>query len=298
MEDYNILIQLTKEKFQAFDKKGQPYCFSIVAEYDDPSKEPFKVARALTGIPEFTRKINVAIIQLRANRVKIIIYRSVKENAGQVEDEFYLTIPSANEKQKEDKNDVLTQISELLSSRSSLAGIVEEKTNQLSEMQNRHDRDLVAIAHKIELDRKEEINAKQKIRIEELESDYKEAAESLSKFQEIYDDEQEMQSWGKKLGGVLKGVVAVVPGVIKWAESKPMLAGLPQAILSGDPSAGTMAHPEAQPVDFNSPQFAKMQHILQFVQGLTDEESDNLMQIVERIEADKSTMLTILQLIR
>jgi hypothetical protein len=301
MEDYNILIQLTKEKFQALDKKGQPYCFSIIAEYDDPAKEPFKVAKALTGIPEFTRKINVAISQLKANRVKVTIYKSVKENAGHIEDEFYLSLPDAgSETTRRNENDVLTQISDMLNRQTTLAGVVEEKTTQLAEMQNKYERDLVGISHKIELDRRDEQIAKYKIEIEELRAENKDVTESLSKFQKIYDDEQEMQSWGKKIGGVLKGVVAVVPGVVKWAESKPMLAGLPQAIMSGGGEMLTdqSGQGDAQPVDYNSPQFQKMQRVLQFVQGLTEDETNLFVEIVEKIESDKSNLLTVLQLLR
>ncbi len=309
MEDYNLLIQLTKDRFKAFDKKGFPYCFSITAEYDDQTKQPFTVAKAHTGIAEFTDKIKIAVNQLKANRIKIVTYKGNKENANQIDDTTYLVLPEpATEKLK--GSDILDRIEEMLTRQTTLAGIVEEKTAQFSDEKNKHDRDLISLRHQIEIDRKndqiEKLKSDHEDQIkkltsdfDELQLDYKEASESLAKFQEIYDDEQQMQSWGKKIGGVLKGVVAVVPGVVKWAESKPMLAGLPQAIMSGGELQGDMASaPETPTVDFSSPQFQKMQRILQFVQTLTDEETKMFIQIIEKIEADKSTLLTLIELVK
>ena len=309
MEDYNLLIQLTKDRFKAFDKKGFPYCFTITAEYDDQTKQPFTVAKAHTGIAEFTDKIKIAVNQLKANRVKIVTYKGNKENANQIDDTTYLVLPEpAADKLK--GSDILDRIEEMLTRQTTLAGIVEEKTAQFSDEKNKHDRDLISLRHQIEIDRKNDQIDKlksdhedqlNKLRsdFDELSSDYKEASESLAKFQEIYDDEQQMQSWGKKIGGVLKGVVAVVPGVVKWAESKPMLAGLPQAIMSGGELPGDVASaPETPTVDFGSPQFQKMQRILQFVQTLSDEETIMFIRIIEKIEADKSTLLTLIELVK
>ena len=300
MEDNNILIQLTKDKLAAFAKKAVPMCFSITAEYDDLGKQPYKVAKALVGPAEFISKINVAINQLKPNRIKIVIYKGETENENKIEDTTILQLPEngSDKGSLPASNDILSQISQMLSRQNSLAGIVEEKTTQLSDLQFKYERDLGAIAHKIELDRKDEQIREMKSELEDLKKEYSDAMESLEKFQKVYDDEKQMENWGNKLGGILKGVVAVVPGVVKWAESKPMLAGLPQAILSGGEAPEDQgSQPDGQPVDYNSPAFQKIQKVLQFVQGLTDDEANMFMSLVDKIEIDKSTLLTLIGLL-
>jgi hypothetical protein len=308
MEDHNVKIQIARNTLRSYDKAGKPYCFSIIAEFDDTLKQPFKVAKAVTGEREFSDNLNMAIKQLKASRVRIQLYKGIKESDNNLDETIVIELPVAGaDQERQQNNDILAKVNELIEHNNQvqqqnvqLSGVVEQKTNQISEIQYAHERDLISIKHQIETDRLKEVVAEQKAEIEDLKSDLNEATGELTKFQGIYNTEEKLEKGARTTAAILKGVLSVAPGLLKYAE-KTGLGGLATAFVSDgtEPPSHQQDSPGAGAgMDFNTPQFAKMQRILAFTQGLTEEESDRFVEIIEMIDKDKSILVTLTEILQ
>jgi len=312
MEDHELKIQLAQKNIRANDKAGKPYCFSIIAEFKEPGKEDFKVVKGAIGDRAFTDNINLAIKQLKANRLRIFIYKGKTENADKIDDTIVIELPDAPAQSMtatRQTDDVLSRIDVLikqnetfLQQNQQLSGVVEQKTVQLSDMQHTHERDLLGIKHEIELTRLNEALAKKSAEINELTAELKEATTELTKFQEIFSTEEKLEKGARTTTAILKGVLSVAPGLIKYAQTNG-LGGLATALISdgeeGPQQANEPQGPGDEPiVEIDAEKFQKTQAVLGFTQSLSEVELEQFIFIIGKIDGNKKLLETLTEMLK
>lgn len=308
MDESQVKLNIAQDLLRQYESRGTNYCFSVIAGWNDEMKKPLKFLKGSTGtqaIRELPKRIETVVRNIKPEKIIIHIFRGAKESEFPDEEVVLEYMQTVEEKKTTHDYDVLSKITELIeknndlmTTNQELSGLANEKSQTLSALKYEHEKNLFQMKHQIELDRKNEKIEELTDELSEIKEDYKEAIESLKKFQDIYDGEQKIQSGARSVTQVLQGIVSVAPGLLTWAQkSYPALGSFGSALVS---MPGQSAEPtgESAQVDFSSPEFARMQQILEFIKSLTESESELFFAIVSRIQENKSLMATIYELVK
>lgn len=306
--EYEIRLDIALDALRQREVIGTRYCFSISGEYND-GREPVHFIQAQSGktqIDGAKERCQTIIRQLKPSRLVLKIFKGDKETLN-ADKTFVIELPeeTPSEKKEFHQNDILASISELIAktgevyaSNQALNGVVQEKTSNLVAIKHEHERSLVDLKHQIEIDRKNELIDELKNENAELKAELDESVRSLNEFQKIYDGEQKIASGARAITQVLQGVASVAPGLISWAQkTSPALGSFASALVSV-PQNQMPDDGSQDQIDFQSPEFLRMQKVLEFFKSLTEHEANLFFGIVLKIEENKGLLETITDLIK
>lgn len=305
MDDYKHRIQIAKNTIGNYDRNEKDYCTTVIAEYEDPGKN-FKIISGEKSLERFEWAVNEAITNLKAEKIHFIIYKGKKENPMNIDNDVTIEIPehSPTEKTRNEQGsqqlDLLAKVTALLEKNEQLGSIAAAEKSKVTELRHEKERDLTGIKHEIEIDRLNNQIKKLEEDNADLSSDLSEATKELEKFQEIYGTEQKLEKGARNFTAILKGAVAMAPGLIGYAQKlAPGLGGLAQALISDGGAVPEVAPGADMPTgDLSGPQFQQMQRVLTFTQGLTPEETEMFLQLLDLIEKDKSVFAQIIGILK
>lgn len=299
MDDYKHRIQIAKNTIGNYDRQEKDYCITVTAEYEDSTKN-FKIISAEKGLERFDEAISEAINHLKAEKIHFVIYKGKKENPSNIDNDVTIEISENSPAEKSrfqqgnQQLDLLEKVTALLEKNEQLGSIAAAEKSKVTELKHEKERDLLEIKHEIQIDRLNQQIKKLTEDNTDLSSDLTEATKEIEKFQDIYGTEQKLEKGARNFTAILKGAVAMAPGLIGYAQKfAPGLGGLAQALINDGGSPTEIVSPTTTTADTNNlsgPQFEQMQRVLTFTQGLSPEETILFMELIDLIDKDRSIL--------
>ena len=302
MEDYNQRIQILKTHIQQqLNKPNTNVCVSVSALYEDTAQN-IKICTASMDMAEIENAINQVLHTLpKSIKLQVVIYNGKREGKDTIQSSNIIELPDRGAKETSSSvpreiTDLLSKFDQILQKNEALNGIVNDEKQSNSKQLHQDQITILELKHEVALDNLKREIAEKNTHIAELEAEVKEAADSLEKFEEMYGREQKMESGARTTTAILRGILSVAPGLVKYASNlAPGLGGLAGALVDDNGGAGAIAAPSAEGQPPKNLQ--AMQRVMLFMQALSDEEIALFLAIITAFENDKSTLSGVADLV-
>ena len=301
MDPYKVKKDIAFNAIENALNGNKDCCYSIIGEYDQAADQdiatgiPCRVSNDRQAIKEeFERHARIALYKIGADRVRIKVFAGKTPGSkslynGAIE----ITPQSAEDVKAENESAIQAQLNAMLEKINGLAGVAESKNSSLTEL--KHKQDINDIRTELEINKYKEKIVELENELRELSKEHEEAVTSLSKFQEMYDSDNKLQSSARSFTAILQGVASVAPGLIGYAAKiNPALGGLAGALMPQPPAEiEATASPAGPATDYSSPEFLALQHIIGYCKSLSSEQLAALDHVFTRMEADPSVFADI-----
>ena len=316
------------DRFKKFDSAKQPtYKFTVTALYDDPEQQPFTCALRERGAEKLEEVVSSAIKNLKPDSIRVEKFMDSKAQEPEETNILRIT-PNEGDKTprvkpdrpaKEKERGIIEKIDEYLSKLDvvssqqqamskekealynhnvSLLGSVNE--NNLDKIRHEHQIAMLSFKHELEV---KELERQIKEKDEEyldITAQLTEAIEMLDEHNKRIEREGKLENSARDFTALAKGALSVAPGLMKIA-GKYGLSGLASALMddSHDQSTPSSTEGANQETDMvQDEKFSKIQQIIQFCNGLSDDDLSGFLLIVREFEKKPASMRDIIGLIQ
>lgn len=288
MNEYESRKDVIVERIRHLERENMPYCFSVLAIYDDGRLE-FEYAIHYTGVDPFKTAVQQAK-DSGASKIEVSIF---KTKTGKGEPSVFMLICEGEKTNKTTppQDDIRTMITQTLgkleqeqASNSNQLGEIQKLT--LGTIKQGYVDQIKEIQHNMDLkELRDEITKKQQ-EIDELDDDYKELEKINEELTQKVLKSKRVDDLTTTVMAAAEAAIRMKPGLIKTLEPWG-LSGIAQALVADQPELNHTAPPNAgvSSMNIDEGSIPQLEKIIRYFQNLSTDDKLLFYELVVAMEA-------------